>query len=548
MLKRDLEPFNIRPLVLTDARIANVGQVTSLDFYDTVTKEFDDDGLFSIKIFGRVGTVERKLRFGWIDLKLPVFNPTAFIALTRLRRLNIDIMAGKRYARWDPKLRDFVEADPLSGGRTGYSFFADHWADINWERTQSAERHDRIELLKQHKDKLMITRVPVMPAGMRELQVGDDGRTTSDTINDTYRKMIAVANAIPANLSPAVADLMDNTRWRLQLAVQEMYDYFEGLVKGKKKFFMGKFISRRIHDSTRNVISAPIPKSTRLGGPGTIRIMDNVVGLYQGYALIRPVMLYQLKQQFIEPCFISQAVPIRLTNRRTLEQEEVDPPAHVYDDWMTNEGLMRQIGYFDTVSIRHDPMTIAGHYLALIYKAERNGKLVYKLFHDIRQLPKGLNRRDVHPVTFAEMMFLTMDKYIGKYPSLNVRYPIDHFGSIQPNNIYLKSTVDSEIRYELNDEWEIDETSHVAAEFPILGKAFHDTSSPHLFRLESQNGDFDGDTNSTTALQTEEARQELADFIMDKRALVGPDGQLKFSASIPPVELFLYNFTGDPRS
>ena len=547
MQRRHLDPFNLKPLVLTDAKLVNVGQVTSTDFFDTTTKEFDNAGLFSIPIFGRVGTKERKRKFGWIDLRLPVFNPTGFIALTQLRRLNIGIMSGKVYARWDPKLRDFVEADVLTG-QTGFSFFAEHWEKIDFERTASAVRDDRIEVLKRFKKEMMITRVPVMPAGLRELQVGDDGRTTSDVINDIYRKMISAANTVPANLTPDVADLMDNTRWRLQVAVNEMYDYFESNTKGKKKFFLGRFINRRTHDSTRNVISSYISKQTRLGGPGTTNIMDNVVGLYQGFAMIRPAAIFQLKQLFIEPCFISQAVPVRLTNRRTLEQEEVDPPAHVYDDWMTNEGLMRQIGYFDTISIRHDPVTIAGHYLALIYKGEINGKLVYKLFHDIRELPKGFNRRDVYPVSFAEMLFLTLDKIIGDYPSLNTRYPIDNFGSIQPNRIYLKSTVDTERRYELDENWELVPESHLAAEYPIPGKSFHDTSSPHLFRLAAQNGDFDGDTNSSTALQTENARNELKNFIMDKRSLIGPDGQFKFSASIPPVELFLYNFTGEPRA
>lgn len=53
--------------------------------------------------------------------------------------------------------------------------------------------------------------------------------------------------------------------------------------------------------------------------------------------------------------------------------------------------------------------------------------------------------------------------------------------------------------------------------------------------------------NGTTSTNTKEAIQEGVAFIHSRKSILGPDGTFIYQVGIPPVELFLYNFTGDPK-
>ena len=52
-------PFNISILELTDETLKYLKPVTSLDTFEGSSKNFHDDGLFSVSIFGKVGDPSR---------------------------------------------------------------------------------------------------------------------------------------------------------------------------------------------------------------------------------------------------------------------------------------------------------------------------------------------------------------------------------------------------------------------------------------------------------------------------------------------------------
>lgn len=488
MIKRNLDPFNIRILDLNPSTLRGVGEVTSLDFFDTVTKEFHDDGLFSIRIFGPVGDKRRKTNFGFIDIRLEVFHPVVYRSLVALRGLYADILAGRKYAVWNETLHDFEPADELTG-RTGFTFFLEYWKDIEFKRTRSFARSDRIDVIEKYKDIALTRYIIVMPAGLRDLEVGPDGRPNADEINDFYRKMLSIRNTVPEHAIDSAGDLLDNSRWRLQQEFIKLYEHIEGLTAGKKQLFMDKFASRRIQNGTRNVISAFIPKNKILGEPGSVSFKHNVVGIYQGAVSIRPITIYRMKEMLISKAFYSPEMPARLIDKKTLQQVEVNLPTEEYDTWMTEEGLTRLMSLFSNIAMRHDPIVIGDHYLALVYKGKVQGKEVFKVFFDIRDLPDGFNKKDVHPLTFTELLYLPIYEVSGEYPCLNVRYPIDNIGSIQPSTLYIKTTVPSQVRTQLSEDWEVVPEAPVAFEYPVAGNSFHDTSSPHIYRLASQGGD-----------------------------------------------------------
>lgn len=556
-MTKPLVPFNIKLLHLTPQKLRGIGQVRSLEFFDTVTGEFHDEGLFSITMFGPVGDKRRKRNFAYLDVKLPVFHPLIFKSIINLRRFYGDILSGTRYAVWNEDAMDFDESTQMEG-QTGYTFFLQHWARIQYRETQSPVRMDRIRLIEEYKDIALTDKIVVLPAGLRDLEVTVDGRPTADEINDYYQKLLRIANTIPEAVVRSNPEIMDTARYRAQLVFNELYDYLEALIAGKRKLYMGGFASRKVQNGTRNVISALIPSPTDLDDPRSISPNDSIYGLYQTMVMIRPVTYYRLKNGVMSKVFISPDTPARLIDPKSLQQSNVTVPGEDFDNWMTDEGLTRTLSHFKNPDIRHDPVMIAGHYPALVYTGPAPGSLamakpeeVFKVFYDIRELPSHFDRKYVRPITFAELLYITLYPVTSQFPTFTTRYPVSDVGSIYPSFIYLKSTVTSVYRLPLDDAWQPitqvvtgDDATKPALEYPVLGGVFYDTATPHITRLAGMGGDYDGDMTSSTALYAKESRESIRNFLKSRQAYIGTDGKFKVSLSLPPVELLLANLTG----
>lgn len=117
----------------------------------------------STAIFGRVGDPRRDLTFGHIDLRLPVLHPIIFRVLTKMRAFYIDIMAGREYALFNTASGVFERSTELEG-KTGYSFFMDHWFDLRFEKGDSSTRNVQIDLINNFRNKAMFKHLLVLPA------------------------------------------------------------------------------------------------------------------------------------------------------------------------------------------------------------------------------------------------------------------------------------------------------------------------------------------------------------------------------------------------
>ena len=77
-MARQLAPVYFKLMHLTLERLRVLKPVTVLDIYTNNTESFHPNGLFSIEIFGRVGSDDRDKRFSFIDLKTDIFHPLYF--------------------------------------------------------------------------------------------------------------------------------------------------------------------------------------------------------------------------------------------------------------------------------------------------------------------------------------------------------------------------------------------------------------------------------------------------------------------------------------
>ncbi len=270
----------------------------------------------------------------------------------------------------------------------------------------------------------------------------------------------------------------------LQRTFNDIYTLYESMIKGKKKLLLGKWASRKVFNGTRNVVTRMSMKADELHSPGNLSFNDTIIGVYQFLKATLPVSKYNLRNGFLSKVFVGSNSPAVLVNKQTLKPEMVDIKAEIFDSWMSEEGIERIINLYGESSLRHKELIINGRYLGLIYK----GPGVFKIFQNIDDLPDHLSKDDVHPITFAELVYASIYKTANKYPLFVTRYPIASAFSIYPSKTYLKSTINAEERIELNDEWTT-ENATTAYQFPITNEPFVEAMAPGSSRLGQLNMD-----------------------------------------------------------
>lgn len=529
-------PFNLSPLILTTENTRGLGQIKVLDIFNGGTKNFHPEGLFSVEIFGKVGDERRSRLYGYINLNVPIFHPVIYKSLVGLKELYAQIMAGTAYARFNSKTKDF-EAASLADGETGYAFFVKYFPEIEFENRRSTSREFAIKLINKYRNVALMSKLIILPAGLRDYVILPNGKPEEDEINGLYRKVLSNANVIGVQTKNDLGHV-DATRHNLQNAVQEVYSYIVNLLEGKGKLVQGWWTNRNVHNSTRNVITATVQKSDELGDARACGPNNVVVGIYQQIQAIKPLAVNLIRGQLAD-IFSGSNSPVKLVNPKTLLNEVVSiDPSH-YDDWMTKDGIDSILNRFEIEPLRHDEIMVDKYYLALLYN---DGKRV-RMFRGLQDLPEGLDKAYVKPITYAEFFYLTIFKRVREIPAFCTRYPVIGFGGIYPAYPYMKTTTASQSLIVLNEAWE--ETSDIANEFPVRGAPFMNSMSPAGAHIGPSGADFDGDTMSYIPVMTEESVKEIEELLGSRDYYVGVSNKMVFSVSNDVSDLVFSELTSE---
>lgn len=471
-------------LNVSKSAVGRLRPVTVLDTYEGATKNFNDYGLYSTKIFGPVGSEQRDTNFGYIDIGLEILSPSVALALYELKRLYKDIMAGKRFAVWDEDTKDFEPAAPGDeGAGTGYSFFLSHYAELTPKVTESLIRQQSIDLLNKFRDIALSRYVLVLPAGIRDMEVKVTGQEKEDEINPLYRKLLSTARNVP-NLGSKNSSITDAARWKLQDTFNEIYTYLFTFLDGKKGYIRGKWSKRNVVNGTRNVISSMDASSPVMDREDEIRPTDTIVGLFQGLKSLLPVAVHAIRTTYLPPLDSGNG-SLFLINPKTLKREMVMVTPSNYDLLTTDEGMEALINQFKTPEYRHKPVTVEGRYVALLYD---DGKQ-FKIFYDVDDLPEGRSKKYVKPITLTELLYLSGYSKWNDYFTLVTRYPVTGQGSTYSSTIRLTTTVKTGIRYELLDDWHTT-YDKPAIDFPDrLTEEFVTSMAPHPSNLKALGAD-----------------------------------------------------------
>ena len=128
----------------------NLKEVTSLAIFETNSNVFHNDGLYSINVFGPVGSAERLKRHGYIDFKIPVLHPLVYSSIVKLGKKYEKIMSGTGYAYFDNATKDFIMDENNENSQTGYDFFIKHIDKIQYGTTESKKRDYKIALVDKY--------------------------------------------------------------------------------------------------------------------------------------------------------------------------------------------------------------------------------------------------------------------------------------------------------------------------------------------------------------------------------------------------------------
>ena len=352
------DPFNIR-ILDPDKFIESRGclPVTSYSMYEPSTSKFHPEGLYSELIFGQVGSSTRIVNRGYINLKTKVMSPHLFKQILSLKKtLFTPILEGTSYAYFDEESKMFVKTTPDDPkGDTGFAFFMSKIKDVQFVDTGSVTTKNKIDLIAKYQDELFMNKMLVIAAGLRDVKI-KNGRPTSEDINKLYLHLLALANSMPE--FETEDPIYDSIRYQIQLKVVEIYDYLRNIMDDKHGFGQGRYSSRDVAYSNRNVITGTVISDMETPDNDTMPSIDDlIVPLFQGIKGAAPSVAHHLRVFFGE--FLSdQSSTAYLIDPDTYELTVCEVDSEDLRKFTSIEGMNKIINDFRDANIHFNPVTV----------------------------------------------------------------------------------------------------------------------------------------------------------------------------------------------
>jgi len=512
--------------------------VTVADAFEGQTNNLNDKGLYSTDIFGRVGTAERDTTLSYIDVTLPIFNPTYFKALIQLKSLYGEIIKGKAYATWDPVEKDFIKSNLLEGD-TGYAFFMTHFNQLDPKQNESIKRKQKIDLVNLFREQALSTKVIVIPAGIRDIEFNPTG-VTENEVNDLYRKLIFRSKSLNIRNIDVTDPVYDGIRWGLQESFNNIADFFFNMQEGKRGFMQRRMSRRAIFGATRNVITSRKVSVENADNNITGDPNSTIIGLHQALLGFSLVAIHQLTNGFLNEVFTSGMSTARLIDPKTLRSVYVDVAPNVVDKFTSSDGLTSMFNGYGSPNLRNRDIKVAGHYLGLVYDDGKN----VMLLHDIDDLPEHLNKKLVRPITYTQFFYMQCVPEIEKKMLQVTRYPITGIGSIYPSRVFVMPTNSTSSERTLLD---IDGESIIGRYnyFPTYSKnpSYFDGMSIANIRIGLAGADFDGDALSANSIMAEDSIREVEALFGKRDFYISGSGDFLYDPVQEPHEFLLRSLT-----
>lgn len=232
-----------------DKFVRGLKPVTSTEI-TTKTGEFNEEGLFSEKIFGVEGSLDRQKTFSYVSLNAKIIHPAAYKILIRLDRKLEKMFSTEQSYSLDGQGNVILD----DGGVTGIGAFIDLFPKINFR----GDTDTRVKLIKLMQDTykdgaLFIDKLPIIPPDFRPAFKDEKGNWTVDELNNIYIGVMRKAYQMKgAGGGGALYDLLN---FGLQKAVNDHDKFIRTKMSKKSGLIRSNMLGKRIDYSGRAVIT-----------------------------------------------------------------------------------------------------------------------------------------------------------------------------------------------------------------------------------------------------------------------------------------------------
>lgn len=247
-------------------------QVSSTNIYALTGHRFDPNGLWSEEIFGRIGSNDRKTKFGYVDLTCNIINPVVYdIVVGMAPEIRHIVMENKRYEFSKNKFKE-VEV-----GQTGITFLLSILDKIDFEKICKPNKVDVAKFLNKNKKLIILDKYLILPAGIRDLSLHQTkGKQFSSEVNELYEKLIMLVSQKGIQDDTEMSAVFITYIQKTSLAI---YKWIQSKVKGKQGLFQGSMLKKTLDFSARVVaISDPNIPLGSIGIPWHV-----IITLYQPF-------------------------------------------------------------------------------------------------------------------------------------------------------------------------------------------------------------------------------------------------------------------------
>ena len=494
------------------------------------------EGLLSNDIFG-ITVKSRKETFAYIDLHGHFFHPHMYKVVRYMFR-NVDkIINGEEFYSINEEGILVVDREK---GQTGIEFLYNNWNKIKWKKSGETGdvsisvgmRNERSGLIKLCKrDEVFISKMPVEPVFYRDVKSSSKGGETGD-LNRFYTKLIRLTTLLRDR--DMFGFQFNSTNYDIQQTIVAIYDYFKQKLQKKngmiRKYLMGKTVDHCV----RTVITAPTYHYESRNDM-MVDYYHCALPISQACVLCYPLMMHWLKN-FFDREIISQSldkIVYNPENDEVVKTVRLKNPSSYFDEKYIKNMMD---SYIKDPSSRFNPIEIPVEGTDKRYYLHLSGKRM----GGRDELSSIVYRR----MTITDLLFLAASDVTKDKHTMTTRYPINDEFSVFCCRIRVNSTTKTEPMmvngrvYKWYPVIENDVPPYKMASLFIDSLQFSNSY------LEGINGDYDGDQVTVKILFSQEANEEIENYIRGTGNFVNASGKLIRVISSEAVQTF-YTFTKD---
>lgn len=229
-----------------------VKEVKNANIFGLGKKTFDEQGLWSETIFGRIGSRERRNQFGYIQLATTLINPIVYKMMKNSSESIRDILAEKKY--FSLKTDGTFKEDEV--GQTGVLFLAEYKDKVDFEKCAKKDKKDIGRFLNKNKDLIFIDKYLIMPpGGIRDMSTDkNEAKKFSSELNMLYEKLISLNSQLEIHKDDLEMGLIFASQ--LQKILVQIYLWIQAKLEGKQGLLRGTMLRKTLDYSARIVATS----------------------------------------------------------------------------------------------------------------------------------------------------------------------------------------------------------------------------------------------------------------------------------------------------